>query len=67
MNIIKKHLNLLKMLLANVIENKNLNSAKNANNVKNVNIKCYKDNGDGTMDWVDCPVIFTDRNNDGTT
>lgn len=64
------------MLLASVIENKNLNSTKKANNVKNVNVKCYKDNGDGTMDWVDCPVFFTDDNrtvictdgnNDGTT
>lgn len=26
----------------------------------NVNVKCYRDNGDGTMDWVNCPVIITD-------
>nr|DAD55728.1 MAG TPA: hypothetical protein [Bacteriophage sp.] len=63
MNIIKKYLNLLKMLLAKVIETKNFNSTKNANDVKNVNVKCYRDNGDGTMDWVDCPVIFIE----GTT
>ena len=24
----------------------------------NVNVKCYRDNGDGTMDWVNCPVII---------
>lgn len=64
MNIIKKYLNLLKMLLAKVIENKNLSSTKNANNVKNVNVKYYRDNGDGTMDWVNCPVIITDEDND---
>ena len=34
------------------------------NDTKNVNIKCYRDNGDGTMDWVNCPVIITDGNND---
>lgn len=44
--------------------NDNINSIKNANDAKNVNVKCYKDNGDGTMDWVNCPVIFTDGNND---
>lgn len=64
MNIIKKHLNLLKMLLAKVIETKNFNSTKNVNDAKNVNVKCYRDNGDGTMDWVNCPVIFTDGDND---
>lgn len=45
-------------------------------NNQKVNVKCYRDNGDGTMDWVDCPVISTDDNstvictdgnNDGTT
>lgn len=36
----------------------------NNNDAKNVNVKCYKDNGDGTMDWVNCPVIITDGNND---
>lgn len=30
---------------------------------KNVNVKCYRDNGDGTMDWVNCPVIITDGDN----
>lgn len=64
MYIIKKYLNLLKMLLARVIKIKNFNSPKNANDVKNVNVKCYRDNGDGTMDWVNCPVIFIDRDND---
>lgn len=44
--------------------NDNINSIKNANDAKNVNVKCYKDNGDGTMDWVNCPVIFTDGDND---
>lgn len=44
--------------------NDNINSIKNANDAKNVNVKCYRDNGDGTMDWVNCPVIFTDGNND---
>ncbi len=39
----------------------------NNNDAKNVNVKYYRDNGDGTMDWVNCPVIFTDGNNDGTT
>ena len=38
----------------------------NNNDAKNVNVKYYRDNGDGTMDWVNCPVIFTDGNNDGT-
>lgn len=42
----------------------NINSIKNANDVKNVNVKYYRDNGDGTMDWVNCPVIITDGNND---
>lgn len=36
----------------------------NNNDAKNVNVKCYRDNGDGTMDWVNCPVIITDGNND---
>lgn len=44
--------------------NDNINSIKNANDAKNVNVKCYKDNGDGTMDWVNCPVIITDGDND---
>lgn len=44
--------------------NDNINSIKNANDAKNVNVKCYRDNGDGTMDWVNCPVIFTDGDND---
>lgn len=35
----------------------------NNNDTKNVNVKCYRDNGDGTMDWVNCPVIITDGNN----
>lgn len=35
----------------------------NNNDAKNVNVKCYRDNGDGTMDWVNCPVIITDGNN----
>lgn len=52
------------MLLARVIKIKNFNSPKNANDAKNVNVKCYRDNGDGTMDWVNCPVIFTDEDND---
>ncbi len=46
---------------------KNVDSAKNIgnnNDAKNVNVKCYRDNGDGTMDWVNCPVIITDGNND---
>lgn len=42
----------------------NINSTKDANDIKNVNVKCYKNNGDGTMDWVDCPVIITDGDND---
>lgn len=44
---------------------KNVDSAKNIgnnNDTKNVNVKCYRDNGDGTMDWVNCPVIITDGN-----
>lgn len=36
----------------------------NNNDAKNVNVKCYRDNGDGTMNWVNCPVIITDGNND---
>ena len=36
----------------------------NNNDAKNVNVKCYRDNGDGTMDWVNCPVIITDGDND---
>ena len=36
----------------------------NNNDAKNVNVKCYRDNGDGTMDWVNCPIIITDENND---
>lgn len=46
---------------------KNVDSAKNIgnnNDAKNVNVKCYRDNGDGTMDWVNCPVIITDGDND---
>lgn len=35
----------------------------NNNYAKNVNVKCYRDNGDGTMDWVNCPVIITDGDN----
>lgn len=35
----------------------------NNNDAKNVNVKCYRDNGDGTMDWVNCPVIITDGYN----
>ena len=49
------------------ISNKIDSSTKNVgnnNNTKNVNVKCYRDNGDGTMDWVNCPVIITDGNND---
>lgn len=42
----------------------NINSIKNANDVKNVNVKYYRDNGDGTMDWVNCPVVITDGDND---
>ena len=48
------------------ISNKIDSSTKNVgnnNNTKNVNVKCYRDNGDGTMDWVNCPVIITDGNN----
>lgn len=37
----------------------------NNNDAKNVNVKCYRDNGDGTMDWVNCPIIITDGDNDG--
>lgn len=44
--------------------NDNINSIKNANDAKNVNVKYYRDNGDGTMDWVNCPVIITDGDND---
>ena len=36
----------------------------NNNDAKNVNVKYCRDNGDGTMDWVNCPVIITDGNND---
>ena len=39
-------------------------NAGNNNDAKNVNVKCYRDNGDGTMDWVNCPVIITDGDND---
>lgn len=35
----------------------------NNNDTKNVNVKCYRDNGDGTMDWVNCPIVITDGNN----
>ena len=35
----------------------------NNNDTKNVNVKCYRDNGDGTMDWVNCPIVFTDGYN----
>lgn len=38
-------------------------NVENNNDAKNVNVKCYKDNGDGTMDWVNCPVIITDGDN----
>lgn len=50
----------------NDISNKIDSSTKNVgnnNDAKNVNVKCYKDNGDGTMDWVNCPVIITDGDN----
>lgn len=50
----------------NDISNKidgNINSTKDANDIKNVNVKCYRDNGDGTMNWVNCPVIITDGDN----
>jgi hypothetical protein len=53
----------------NDISNKNdsnISSTKNVgnnNDAKNVNVKCYRDNGDGTMDWVNCPVIITDGDN----
>lgn len=50
----------------NDISNKidgNINSTKNANDIKNINVKCYRDNGDGTMDWVNCPVVITDGDN----
>ena len=36
----------------------------NNNDAKNVNVKYYRDNGDGIMDWVNCPVIITDGDND---
>lgn len=39
-------------------------NVRNNNDTKNVNVKCYRDNGDGTMDWVNCPVIITDGDND---
>ena len=45
---------------------KNIDGTKNVgnnNDTKNVNVKCYRDNGDGTMDWVNCPVIITDEDN----
>lgn len=46
---------------------KNVDNAKNIgnnNDAKNVNVKYCRDNGDGTMDWVNCPVIITDGDND---
>lgn len=39
-------------------------NVENNNDAKNVNVKCYRDNGDGTMDWVNCPIIITDGDND---
>ena len=45
-------------------EKRNTDSVQKINSV---NVKWYKDNGDDTMDWVDCPVIFTDGNNNETT
>ena len=48
----------------NDISNKIDGNISNIKNVKNVNVKCYRDNGDGTMDWVNCPVIITDGDND---
>lgn len=51
----------------NDIPNKIDDNINNIKDTKNVNVKYYRDNGDGTMDWVDCPVIFTDGNKDGTT
>lgn len=51
----------------NISNIKNADNAKNIgnnNDTKNVNVKCYRDNGDGTMDWVNCPVVITDGNND---
>lgn len=47
----------------NDISNKIDGNISNIKNVKNVNVKCYRDNGDGTMDWVNCPVIITDGDN----
>lgn len=47
----------------NDISNKIDDNISNIKNVKNVNVKCYRDNGDGTMDWVNCPVIITDGDN----
>lgn len=52
---------------SNTSSTKNVDSAKNIgnnNDAKNVNVKCYRDNGDGTMDWVNYPVIITDGYND---
>ena len=43
--------------------NSSVKNIGNNNDTKNVNVKCYRDNGDGTMDWVNCPVIITDRDN----
>ena len=40
------------------------NDVENTKVNKEVKVKCYRDNGDGTMDWVNCPVIFTDGDND---
>lgn len=50
----------------NDISNKIDGSTKNVgnnNDTKNVNVKYYRDNGDGTMDWVNCPIVFTDGYN----
>lgn len=49
--------------ISNKIDSSTKNVGNNNNNTKNVNVKCYRDNGDGTMDWVNCPVIITDGNN----
>lgn len=74
MNIIKKHyaikqcqkLNELISTLKDIFMKLKVRNT-GENKVNNVNVKYYRDNGDGTMDWVDCPVIFTNGNKDGTT
>ncbi len=48
--------------ISNKIDSSTKN-VRNNNDTKNVNVKCYRDNGDGTMDWVNCPVIITDGDN----